>query len=193
MGKEKSTTKRARNYATVVYPESAPDNWIDILSEHHIPALISPLHDNDTCANGEPKKAHYHVMLMYDGVKTKEQVSEVFNAINGVGVEVVNTIRGYARYLCHLDDPNKARYSITDVIALSGADYQSLISLPSDKYAIIREMIRYCKENNILAYSELLEYSMDNRDDWFNVLCDNGSYVMKEYLKSHSWRISQGK
>ena len=34
MGKKASTgSSRTRNYATVVYPESAPDNWIYILSE----------------------------------------------------------------------------------------------------------------------------------------------------------------
>lgn len=34
---------RTRNFATVVYPESAPDNWKGILEEQCIPAFISPL------------------------------------------------------------------------------------------------------------------------------------------------------
>ena len=38
---------RTRNFATVVYPESAPENWIDIIRESHINVIISPLHEND--------------------------------------------------------------------------------------------------------------------------------------------------
>lgn len=61
---------RTRNFATVVYPESAPENWQTILSESKIPLFISPLHDGDVNADGEKKKEHYHVMVMYDSVKT---------------------------------------------------------------------------------------------------------------------------
>ena len=38
---------RTRNFATVVYPESAPDDWQEILSQQFVPAFISPLHDKE--------------------------------------------------------------------------------------------------------------------------------------------------
>lgn len=185
--KGRSSTYRTRNYATVVYPESAPENWIEILSEQFIPSFISPLHDKDINATGEPKKAHYHVMLLFEGVKTYEQAQAIFDKIGGVGCEPINSIRGYARYLCHLDNPEKAQYEQNDVKALCGADYPGTIGLVTDKYKAIGEMIDYCKENNIVSYSELLEYCRMERFDWFRVLCDNGTVVMKEYLKSRSW------
>lgn len=49
--------KRTRNYATVVYPESAPADWIRLLQEQCVPALISPLHDKDLNTDGTPKKS----------------------------------------------------------------------------------------------------------------------------------------
>ena len=102
MGEKKTSgAGRTRNFATVVYPDSAPDNWQQILEEKFIPAIISPLHDSDVNPTGEPKKPHYHVLIMFDGVKTKDQAIDVFDAIHGVGCERVNSIRGYARYLCH--------------------------------------------------------------------------------------------
>ena len=106
--KKTSATTRTRNFATVVYPESAPDNWQEILSEQFVPAFISPLHDNDLNPTGEVKKPHYHVMIMFDSVKTREQAQDIFNLIGGVGCEIVQSLRGYARYLCHLDNPDKA-------------------------------------------------------------------------------------
>lgn len=185
---DKNSTKRTRNYGTVVYPESAPENWQNILAEQFIPALISPLHNQDTNPdNNEPKKAHYHVMIMFDSVKTKDQAIEVFNLIGGVGCEIIQSRRGYARYMCHMDNPEKFQYKQDDVRALGGADYIDIIGLVTDKYKAIGEMIDYCQEYNIYSYSDLLEYCRMERFDWFRVLCDNGTVVMKEYLKSKSW------
>lgn len=179
--------KRTRNFATVVYPESAPSDWMDILSEQHIPALISPLHDQDRTKEGELKKEHYHVVLLFDSVKTVEQATNVFSKINGVGCEIIQSVRGYTRYLCHLDDPDKVQYNVEDVKALHGADFYSIIGQASDKYKAIGEMIDYCREYNVYSYSELLEYARSARFDWFRILCDSGTVVIKEYLKSRSW------
>lgn len=184
---DKKTDTRTRNFATIVYPDSAPEAWQEILSQQFIPAFISPLHDKDINPTGEPKKPHYHVILMFEGKKSVEQVNEIFNLIGGVGCEKVNSIRGYARYLCHLDNPEKAQYEQSAVRSMGGADYVGTIGLVIDKYKAISEMIDYCKENNIVSYSDLLEYCRLERFDWFRVLCDNGTVVMKEYLKSKSW------
>lgn len=186
---EKNTSGRGRtrNFATVVYPDSAPEGWQDILSQQFIPAFISPLHDKDVNPTGEPKKPHYHVVIMYEGPKTREQASEVFKLIGGVGCEAVQSIRGYARYLCHMDNPEKVQYDQGDVRSLCGADYAGTIGLVTDKYKAISEMIDFCQEYTIYSYSQLLEYCRKERFDWFRVLCDNGTVVMKEYLKSKKW------
>lgn len=188
-----AATKRTRNYATVVYPDSAPENWVELLSEYYVPAFISPLHDLDINPFGEPKKPHYHVMIMFDSVKTIEQAREILSSIGGVGVEIVNSIRGYARYLCHLDNPEKIQYDKGFVQSLYGADYEETIGLALDRYIAIREMINWCRENIVVSYAELFRYAMDNRQDWFRVLCDNGTVVVKEYLKSSSWEIEYHK
>lgn len=182
---------RVRNYATVVYPESVVDNWIDILSDLHIPIFISPLHDKDINPTGEPKKAHYHVVFMFEGKKSVEQIKAITDEIRAVGQEPISSIRGYARYLCHLDNPEKAQYSTEDVRCLSGADYSAVIGLPTDKYKAIKEMMQYCKEYNIYSYADLLELAAEEHYDWYRVLCDNGTVVIKEYLKSRSWTDNQ--
>lgn len=188
MADKKSSGKgRTRNFATVVYPDSAPENWQEILAEQFVPAFISPLHDKDVNPTGEPKKPHWHVMIMFEGVKTVEQVSSIFEKIGGVGCEVVQSQRGYARYLCHMDNPEKHQYDAEMVRSLCGADYNGTIGLVTDKYKAIGEMIDYCEDNGIFSYSELLKYCRNEHFDWFRVLCDNGTVVMKEYLKSKSW------
>ena len=128
-------------------------------------------------------------MLLFDGVKTQEQVQEIFTLIGGVGIEPVNCVRAYARYLCHLDNPEKAQYDIKDVLSYSGADYSTIISLASDKYSAIGEMIEFCIQNGIDSYAELLMYSKNNRFDWFKVLCDNGTVTIVQFLKSRYWEV----
>ena len=52
---------KTRAWTFIVYPDSAPDDWRDILDDLHIPWCESPLHDKDQNPTGEQKKAHWHV------------------------------------------------------------------------------------------------------------------------------------
>lgn len=132
---------RTRNFATVVYPDSAPADWKEKLDQLHVAAFISPLHDKDINPNGEPKKAHYHVLVMFEGPKDYDtQVKPIFDEIGAVGREIVNSARGYARYLCHLDNPEKAPYSPSEVVCMGGADYYGVVTLPTDDLKIITEI-----------------------------------------------------
>lgn len=188
-----ASSRRFRNFATVVYPDSenTPDNWLAILQDFKTPVLVSPFHDQDINVTGEPKKPHYHVMIMFEGMKSPDQVRELFDQIGGVGLETVNSLRGYARYLCHLDNPDKHQYSPADVQEMSGIDYLEIIGLPSDRYEIIGEMIDYCQSELIYSYATLLIYARHNRNDWFRILCDSGTIVIKEFLKSFRWEHEQ--
>lgn len=173
---------RTRVYACVVYPESAPNDWLDRLRKECVPAFVSPLHDKDVNPDGEIKKPHYHVEVMFDGVKSLEQWETFRDSFGGVGNEIVQSVRGYARYLCHLDNPEKERYNVDDVISIGGADYADTISRNSDKYAIIRAMISFIRNNHITSYTELMDHSMEFEPDWYRALCDNSSFVVKTYI-----------
>lgn len=181
--------ERVRLWATVVYPESAPDNWLTILRDLMIPCYVSPLHDKDFNADKTPKKAHYHVMLVFEGKKSRAQIEEIVKRFGGVGQENVKSKRGYARYLCHLDNPEKAQYSPDDVLSYGGLDYDSDIGTVINKYKVISEMIDFVSANNIFYYSDLCDYARINEPQWFRVLCDNGSYMLKEYIKSNKYKL----
>lgn len=173
MARQATRDTRSRNFATVVYPESAPEDWQDILARHCVPAFISPLHDRDVNPGGEPKKPHYHVVLMFEGKKSIPQVTEIFESIGGVGCEVVKSIRGYARYLCHLDNPEKAQYNIDDVRSIA-SDYIGTIGLAIDKHVALGEMQDFCEKYNIYSFYLLCRYARENRTDWYRVLCEIG-------------------
>lgn len=186
-----ANTARCNYWSTVVYPESAPENWVTILEDAIVPALVSPLHDQDINPDGEVKKEHYHVLLLFESLKSPAQAKEIFDLIGGVGCERVNSIRGYARYLCHLDNPDKVRYSEDDVRAFAGVDYYNIISLPTDRLGIIRDMQLFIRENKVHSFADLCDYALLERDDWFRVLTESGTVYIKEYLKSRSWTSNE--
>jgi hypothetical protein len=180
---------RTRNYATVVYPESAVIDWINILESYKVPVFISPLHDKDILPDGDIKKSHYHVIIMFESTKSPEQAQEIFSAINGVGNEKIASLRGYARYLLHMDSPDKYQYELKDIIQLCGADYVNVIGLTTDKYVAISEMIDFCVLHSVRSYADLMIYAKYHKFDWYRVLCDSGTMVIKEFLKSYDWKV----
>ena len=182
---------RFRNFATVVYPESAPADWLATLDGLHVPTFVSPLHDADVNADNTPKKPHYHVLLMFSGVKTRKQAQEAITSIHGVGCETVSTVRGYARYLVHADNPEKAQYNKSDVRAFGGADYDAVTHLPTDDVKVTREMMQFIRANQISSFAQFADACAIEHEDWFRALVTKSTYFIKEYIKSLVWETSQ--
>lgn len=178
---------KTRNWAFVVYPESAPEGWQDLLADTHMPAFISPLHDRDTDSNGVHKKPHYHVVIMSDGPITQKRANEIIEPFCGTkSAEYIRSLRGYARYLAHLDDPQKVQYDPADIIALSGANIEDALRInlsDNDKYRIIGEIIHHCEEAEICELSALTKYSMTEHEDWLPVIVEK-SYFITQFLAS---------
>lgn len=188
MAKEKANNKdtRTRNWTIVVYPDSAPSNWREYLDELHIEWVESPLHDKDVNATGEPKKPHWHVLLMFGGVKSYEQVVECLEGLNCPIPTRVHNCKSLIRYMAHLDNPEKARYDQSKIVAHGGVDLMDLLKPSSaERYTYIREMQAWCREWDVTEFEDLMNYAADERmDDWYPLLCDSCAFVMGQYLKS---------
>lgn len=184
---------RTRNFATVIYPESAPDDWMDKLTELHIAALVSPLHNRDVNPNGDLKKPHYHLLLLFESPKDYDtQVKPIFEQIGAVGREAVNSARGYARYLCHLDNPEKAQYEPSEVRSFGGADYFGITNLPTDDIKLLGDIFSYIQENEIYSLAELLQICQAHRPEWFSLIAMSRCYVVDKFIKSLEWERQNG-
>ena len=182
---------RTRNWTIVLYPESAPDNWRTLIDDLHIEWVESPLHDKDVNANGEPKKAHWHLLLMFGGVKSYEQVKEVTDSLNAPRPERCHNARSMVRYMVHLDNPDKDQYSQGDIKAHGGVDLAELLRpSSSERYTLIGDMIAYIRNNNVIEFQDLMDYALANEfDTWFPLLCDNSAFVIGQYIKSQRHRL----
>lgn len=189
----KSPRERRRAYAWLVYPDSAPEDWMQRLADTHIMALVSPLHDRDTNPDGTQKKPHWHCLCYFEGKKSLDQINELRREILGTnynpGLEDVASVRGYARYLIHRDNPEKAQYSAADVRAFGGMDFDAMCALPSDDNRMLEELFKYIRENRIMYFSDLCDAVAISNPDWFSMIVSRKTYVVKEYIKSYAVSI----
>lgn len=181
-----SAPKRYRNWAFVFYPgDSAPDNWLEILRELHIAGFVSPFHDKDQNPDDSDKKSHRHCILMYDGVKSLDQVREDIKPLNCPIPIPVKSLKGYARYLIHADNPEKHQYKPEDVICLGGAEYDQYIGdSPMFRHKELIKMRQFIKEHEIYSFAQFYDYCDVNNPDWSAMLDDNSTMSISNYIKS---------
>lgn len=168
-------------------------NWRGEIEEMCIAALVSPMHIGDVNADGTIKKPHRHVMFIFESKKNYEtQVKPLFDRIGGVGRIEVYSTAGSARYLIHMDNPEKFQYNMKDVLEFGGADYRAIIQAerPGDKMKALHAIEDFIKANDIRGYAELLDTLRINNPDLETYAAMSLTYVIKEYLKSRTWQDS---
>lgn len=142
-----------RNWATVLYPDSMPADVWERIDDLHISCFVSPLHDHDVDKYGEILKPHYHVMFMFDNKQSANQFKiTVCDMICSVGQERVNSRRGYARYLCHMDNPEKYQYSVDDVRSYCGVSYYNIINSQADYVDLQRDILDFCDSMKVYNF-----------------------------------------
>lgn len=177
---------RKRNWAFVVYPESLPDNWIDELRLTGLKAVISPLHDKDVNPDGTTKKPHYHVIVAYSGPTSYKVVKSVaVDKLHGASPIPLEAVRGYYRYLTHMDNPEKYQYDKSDLIHLNGFDIRDYSELTSsEKDAIKKRLIELINEYGVIEYSAFINLVMSLDDsDMFHEATAN-TIFFNAYIKS---------
>ena len=182
---------KKRNWAFVLYPESAPVDWREQLQKTGLQCAISPLHDKDINPTGEPKKAHYHVIICYSGPTSYNVVKALTNGQLGQTVpQPLEQVRGYYRYLTHEDNPEKAQYSRADIETLNGFNIGDYVELTrSEVVKIKREVQALIRDNDIIEYADLMDWLLDAGEamaDHYEV-ASNNTLFFKSYITS-AWR-----
>lgn len=194
---------RHHNWNAIVYPESAPENWRDILCDCMIQWWASPLHDLDANPDGQKKKEHYHVDISFHAAVTYETAKDVFDQIGAVMPPknppkgsprpYVVDLRGSLRYFCHMDNPSKAQYAPMDATYGGGATpYIDLIASASDDDEMICEIEDFCDQYDIASYARLSRYVRKYRPEWRRIVLRTGAVPLSRYLRSVGWERTHG-
>lgn len=188
---KKESDEKNSYWLTILYPESAEEGWKDILCERGAMALVSPLHDKDVNATGEPKKAHYHVILMWPKPTTYSNALKAAKLIGGVGCRSALTLRGSARYLCHLDNPEKAQYDIEDVLQFGGVDYLDIINSTSDDDLELSKLYQHIKDNSCTSFLDLVIWCNINNRRWLHLINHKYRENVWKALRSNEYNAKQ--
>lgn len=186
------TQVKTRNWNFIVYPESAPEAWEQLITDLQIPWCHSPLHDKDTLPTGELKKPHYHCILLFDGPTTQRNVQSILKEVLCAGAVLpipCRSIRGSVRYFAHLDNPDKAPYNPNESF-FYGCDVGDLVKpTTSEKDKYIREMCEFCDDHGIYEFCDLTDYARINNEDWFHLLHSCCTLFMMTYLRSRKYKL----
>lgn len=181
MKKEKRSTK----WTFLIYKESAPENYLEILENIHVPFVLSPWHNKDiNSATGEIKKSHKHGALFFDSLKSYSQVSELISEnLNGpTHVEIVMSPKGMFDYFTHAQNPDKTPYNIDDIEYGAGFDIDNFL-LKQNSKAFMNEVIDIIETKDFTEIQDLIKYARDNNYLLLNLIVDK-TYFFARYLDS---------
>lgn len=190
MAKRNKEDLRSRLWVFVAYPDSLPENWLEIIADWHTPCCISPLHDRDINADGEPKKPHYHIVLQFTGNKSFTQIEEMTAPLNCTVPQRVNSLKGQVRYFIHYDNPEKAQYRKEDMKFFGGFDPDLYLgSTETNRHVSMREMREFVINNCVEYFCDLYDYADKYRPDWAELLDDSCTYSMSSFIKDFRYKL----
>lgn len=181
----KKPVVKGRDWTFLVYPESAPKNWRDVLNATHMRWIESPLHDKDTNPDGTKKKPHWHIMLSADGPITEKRINQIIKPLNGPIPQKVGSSIGMVRYFIHLDNPEKYQYPMDEIKGHNGADVGSYFQLTqTSRLNIMKDIIKFIYDNNVDNFSDFLMYCISEKgnDDWFEVAIDRNTLAINKMI-----------
>lgn len=185
-------TKRSNKWAFLLYKESAPENYLDILEEMQVPYILSPWHDQDVDKKtGELLKAHKHGALFFDSLKSYTQVSELLaeNLNTPKKVQIVLSPKGMLDYFTHAQNPDKTPYNAEDIESGAGFDLdQFLVEQQSGRF--INEVIDLINDYNFTEFQDLVIYARHN-DPRLLTLIMNRTYFFTKFIESKRYRESR--
>ena len=177
--------EKAYKWAFLVYPESAPENWKQILKDTQTRIAISPLHQPSD-GKGEDK-IHYHVICDFEGQKTNNQVDKISKLVNGTKAFTLISPIGYYEYLIHKNDPDKEQFKegFNAITHMNGFDLETFQQI--EKKDKLEEasfsLIQAIRENEFIEFSQLVEYCYDNDIELLKELRKHG-YFYNSYIRS---------
>lgn len=185
MAKEQRSTK----WTFLFYKESAPEDYLNILEELHIPFILSPWHDKDVNRKtGEFKKSHKHGAFFFDSLKSYSQVSNIISdKLNGPAhVEVVMSPTGLFDYFTHAEaHPDKTTYNIEDIETGCGFDLDKFL-MEMNSSDFIHQVVDIIEENDFTEFEELVWYARANNSNLLILIIER-TYFFAKYLDSRRY------
>lgn len=147
-------------------------------------------HDRDVRANGEPKKVHWHIILIWDNSTTFNNALKTAQAVSNTKyIEPVRSLVGATRYLIHMDDPDKYQYDKDEVQTVGDVDFSELIESSRNDRIELKAMCEYIRDNGITHFDTFAYYCMNKNLEWFRILSERNTFFFKNLIQAQHFRL----
>lgn len=185
-----SKNVKKRNWAFVLYPESAPEDWRERLAKTGLQCAVSPLHDKDLDPTGEFKKAHHHVICCYSGPTSFNVVKSLTDSLNCPIPIPLEQVKGYYRYLTHKDNPEKHQYDDKDISSINGFNIFDFCELTKHEVLDIKLRLQsLIRELNLVEYSDFMDILADSVMMTEYDVASSNTYFFEKYISSRRHKL----
>ncbi|CDG03580.1 MULTISPECIES: replication protein [Lactococcus] len=191
MTEQKKKEQRSNKWAFLFYKESAPEDYLNVLEELHVPFVLSPWHDKDVNrSTGEFKKAHKHGAFFFDSLKSYSQVSDLISdKLNGPAhVEIVMSPKGMYDYFTHAENPEKTPYNVKDIESGAGFELDKFLAENSPNF--LQEVYEIMRDSELKEFADFTDLIAREHSDLLPFVFDR-SYFFKIYLDSKRYNIGK--
>lgn len=192
---DRDSDKRSVRWQCVVYPDSLPAGWLNLLVSKQIPCCISPLHDQDEKMDAEGNftgvkdKPHYHINFEYDAKRSFQNVQDDIADLHGYPFpKVIRSPSGACQYLTHKNSPDKHQYDERQIICLLGYPYEKFLNMSPDDVTADR-IVQWAINHNIYYFGSLSMWCLKNNSEWARV-CRSRSYYIKTVLQETRYELA---
>lgn len=176
--------QRASKWTFLIYKDSTPSNYLEILNDIHIPYMLSPWHDKDIdLKTGKLKKAHRHGVLYFETLKSQSQVITLLQPLKGPEyIEIVHSTVGMYDYFTHAETPSKEPYNIDDIEYGCGFDLSAFLA-SQNKTEQINEILTIIDNKDISEFNDLVKTIREEDTNLLKLLASK-SYFFSKYIDS---------
>ena len=177
--------KRSNKWAFLIYEESTPSNYRDILEQMHIPYILSPWHNQDIeRSTGEIKKSHKHGALFFDSLKSYSQISELLQQhLNTPShIEIIMSPKGMFDYFIHASNPDKTPYDVNDIESGCGFDLNKFL-LNQGQSEVFSNIIDMIEDQDFIEFQDLVMYARQHHLSYLDLIIQR-TYFFAKYLDS---------
>lgn len=184
--------QKERYWTFIMYEDSRPNNWKELLEEEMIQIAISPRHDRDMKEEtGELKKAHYHVMLCFNGPTTYNRALEIANKVGANMVKRVLSVKGMYDYFTHKWNEDKAKYNEEDIISINGFNIEEYGLSNNEIEQLKQDIIKIIRSEKIYEMKVLYDLLMDNKMGKLCEILSKNTMFFNAYLKSAKYIVKE--
>lgn len=195
---DKQDAIKGRHFAYVVYPESAPADWIEQLKQTGLSFVVSPLHDKDIDPTGQAKKPHYHVIVSWGNTTTYRAARGLCDKLQCPRPQALKSPNAMYCYLTHKDNPDKYQYeeqpvtyngwvrplNAADVVQLKREIWGLVYTEDCQEYG---ELMMVCAEHGSEYFDVASSHTM-----FFSKICDGYRHAPVRTLKRRYSMLDEG-